>query len=607
MPTTSEVPTTQGMKRAALYLRVSTPSQVNNDFNPEGISIPAQRVAALQKADAMGVTVPEDAVYVEPGRTATEIEKRPVYLEMVARIRQRRDIDFVIVYQFSRIFRNALEAAIAKNELRKLGVRVVSTNLDLGDTLEAQMVETIIHAVDEYQVKASAADIKYKMHQKVKNGGTPSRAKLGYRNVQIDVDGRPVRTIALDEQRAPLIDKAFEWMETGRFTLESLLARVTEAGLTARADRRHPKRPISLETLRRILRDRYYTGRIEVDGEWIEARHDRIVSDERFDRVQAILDSHSGSGVRERRHDHYLKGHLRCNRSGHRLLVLRSEGNGGVYFYFFCRGRQLKECDLPYLLVEDVERAVEQHYATVRLAPELVALVRERFTAALDDEFAAMDMIKNTLEGRLAQIEQQEDAYLALVGNPNWPQVKLEAKVVALRTEREQIAADLAKTSGDLSIGRELFALALRYLDDPQTLYRSLGPAGRRLLTNAVFGHLEFDLEPEGVRVVSSDVREPFRGLLAAQERIRGVEGGVRAYGRVSSDLSHDELIRALWPEESSRGSLLAETAPAWDTWAEEDLLPVGLSAHGWSKPAMVEVRGFEPLTPCLPSKCSTS
>ena len=34
-------------KRAVLYLRVSTPSQVKTDYNPEGISLPAQREACL--------------------------------------------------------------------------------------------------------------------------------------------------------------------------------------------------------------------------------------------------------------------------------------------------------------------------------------------------------------------------------------------------------------------------------------------------------------------------------------------------------------------------------------------------------------------------------
>jgi hypothetical protein len=47
-------------KRALLYLRVSTPSQVNTDFNPEGISLPAQREAAERKARELGAEVVDD-------------------------------------------------------------------------------------------------------------------------------------------------------------------------------------------------------------------------------------------------------------------------------------------------------------------------------------------------------------------------------------------------------------------------------------------------------------------------------------------------------------------------------------------------------------------
>ena len=63
------------LKRAVLYLRVSTVSQVHTDYDPEGISIPAQRVACQRKADQMGVEVVDE--YVEPGKSATNIEKRP--------------------------------------------------------------------------------------------------------------------------------------------------------------------------------------------------------------------------------------------------------------------------------------------------------------------------------------------------------------------------------------------------------------------------------------------------------------------------------------------------------------------------------------------------
>src|SRR5712692_5623231 len=90
----------RGAKRALLYLRVSTPGQVNTDYNPEGISIPAQREAGERKAHELGAVIVDE--YVEPGRTATSIEKRPVFQEMLERIKADQDADYVIVYHFNR-------------------------------------------------------------------------------------------------------------------------------------------------------------------------------------------------------------------------------------------------------------------------------------------------------------------------------------------------------------------------------------------------------------------------------------------------------------------------------------------------------------------------
>lgn len=200
--TRNATPTAQGRraKRAWLYLRVSTPGQVHTDYNPEGISIPAQREAGVRKAAELGAAVADE--FIEPGRTATSIDKRPVFQDMLARVKAEKDIDYIIVYHFNRIFRNSIDAAITKKELAKYGMRVVSTVLDMGESPESAMVESIIHAVDQYQSQASGADIRYKMGQKVKNGGTVGQAKLGYLNVrEAKAEGGEIRTIAVDPER----------------------------------------------------------------------------------------------------------------------------------------------------------------------------------------------------------------------------------------------------------------------------------------------------------------------------------------------------------------------------------------------------------------------
>src|SRR5690606_15045035 len=77
--------------RAVIYLRVSSTGQVRTDYNPEGISIPAQREACLRKARDLGVTVIDE--YVEPGRSAMEMTKREAFQQMLARVRSQGDVD----------------------------------------------------------------------------------------------------------------------------------------------------------------------------------------------------------------------------------------------------------------------------------------------------------------------------------------------------------------------------------------------------------------------------------------------------------------------------------------------------------------------------------
>jgi DNA invertase Pin-like site-specific DNA recombinase len=201
-------------------LRVSTSSQVNTDYDPEGISIPAQRAAGYRKAEQLGVVIIDE--YVEPGRSATEMTKRVAFQQMLARIRERKDVDYIIVYKLNRMARNRLDDAIVMADLRQRGVTLISTTESIDDTPVGQLMHGILAAFNEYQSRESGADIAYKMGQKARTGGTIGRAPLGYLNVFDRSDGREIRTIAIDPERAPLVKLAFELYATGDYTLADL-------------------------------------------------------------------------------------------------------------------------------------------------------------------------------------------------------------------------------------------------------------------------------------------------------------------------------------------------------------------------------------------------
>jgi len=49
--------------------------------------------------------------YVEPGRSATSIDKRPVFQALLERLRGQRDVDYVIIYKLSRLNRNRIDTS----------------------------------------------------------------------------------------------------------------------------------------------------------------------------------------------------------------------------------------------------------------------------------------------------------------------------------------------------------------------------------------------------------------------------------------------------------------------------------------------------------------
>jgi site-specific DNA recombinase len=346
--------TTPPHSRAVIYLRVSSASQVRRDYDPEGISIPAQREACRRRAEQLGLTIVDE--YVEPGRSAVEMSKRTAFQRMLARIRDTGDIDHVIVYKLSRMARNRVDDALVMADLRQRGVTLISATESVDNTPVGQLMHGILATFNEYQSRESGADIAYKMRQKARNGGTIGRARLGYLNHIDRADGR---------------DIGFELFATGNLTLDHLSERLHQRGLRTRPTTRHPVQRVSISKLARMLRDRYHLGYVTYRDEELPGRHEPLIGQYLFDRVQAVLDARTTSGERRRVHHHYLKGTLYCGHchqagnTGRMIIQHTVTRRRDEYTYFFCRNRQQGTCTAPYANVAVAEHAVERYYTTI--------------------------------------------------------------------------------------------------------------------------------------------------------------------------------------------------------------------------------------------------
>src|ERR1700744_538997 len=105
--------------RAALYLRVSTGRQAEND-----LSIPDQRRQAKAYCQSRGWGIVAD--YVEPGASATD-DRRPEFQRMIdAATTKPPAFDVILVHSFSRFFRDQFQLEFYVRRLAKSDVRLVS-------------------------------------------------------------------------------------------------------------------------------------------------------------------------------------------------------------------------------------------------------------------------------------------------------------------------------------------------------------------------------------------------------------------------------------------------------------------------------------------------
>ncbi len=578
--------------RAVLYLRVSSKGQVETDYDPEGISLPAQRLSCTRKAEQLGLTVVGE--YVEPGRTGTEMTKRVEFQRMLERISRQRDVDYVIVHDLSRFARNRIDDAIVMADLKKRGVTLISATESIDATPVGQLMHGLLAAFNEYRSAKDGAEVAMKMGQKAKSGGTLGRAPIGYLNVTDNIEGRKVNTIAIDPERAPFVKLAFELYAKGQMSFQDIADELTDRGLLTRATARWPAGPISDSKIHSLLRDRYYLGEVRYKGEYFEGRHEAIVDTKLFDRVQELLDTRGYANERRRKHDHYLKGTIWCGRcfleseTNRRMILMHVNKGTSTYSYFFCRGTQDHTCDTPYSNIDRVEEAIERHYKSIAFRPEFIQAVRALMEAAVNDQIGAQKMLQEQTRAQLKRLATQEDNLIDLAADGGIDTSRVRAKLRDITRQRKELEDELEAITDDIAPGMDYIDAHLELLTQPHELYRYASDATRRLLNQAIFTRIYVVNE----EVVGDELHTPMHELLAAQR-------GWNAF----QDSGDETLAREIAVREAARHSGIDKEKQATvaggllDDFISALLSNRAETVGSCSKPYMVRPKGLEPLT----------
>jgi site-specific DNA recombinase len=575
------------LKRAVVYLRVSTSRQATKNGEAEGYSIPAQRSACERKVADLGAEVVQE--FVDAGASARSADRDG--LQALLAYLADGQVDYVLVHKLDRLARDMADDIMILTTIRTAGAVLVSATESIDETPAGMLMHNILAGMAEFYSRNLANEAKKGIAQKAMNGGTHGVAPIGYVNTLARIEGREVKGVAFDEEKTEHIRWAFRTYATGQWSISTLRDELEERGLKSRSTLKYVGTPLNNSQVHRLLSNPYYMGKIRHRDIIYDGAHEPLVDGETWHVVQDILAGRRISGDRSWRHTHYLKGSLTCHRCGGRMGYGHSRGKGGVYSYFFCLGRHTGRtaCDLPYLSVEKVEDAIERVWdTTVQFTAETIHEVGELTRTELDARQEHDQSLLANQRQRIIKLERQKQKLIDAYLEDAIPSEDLKPRQAKLLTEMNDARRLIAACQNDMALVRKHVDLVLALLGNAGRLYRSASPEQRKWLNLAVFNSIAIDLtgddDPPSTQEtmtvqMAGELAEPMAAVTGLAQ--------LGTNGRKASDRARQGVT-------GGNVSLSAKPSEGQNETPGQLAL-----AGGFNVTHLAERRGFEPRIPC--------
>ena len=343
--------------RCAIYTRKSTEEGLDQDFN----SLDAQRESAqafIKSQQREGWKLVPSR-YDDGGFTGANME-RPALARLLDAVRAR-EIDCVVVYKVDRLSRSLLDFARIMSLFDEHEVSFVSVTQQFNTSSSlGRLTLHILLSFAQFERELIGERTRDKMSAARKKGKwTGGCLVLGY-----DVDPRTKRLIVNPEEasRVRTIFALFEQHRSVRLTLDEILRRGwTLKKWTCRNGKMHGGGPFSENTLRRMLANALYAGRVRYKGTIYPGEHEATVDPVAWERVQSLIERYAKETSPRQKHVALLRGLLHCETCGVPMIPVHVGRHGHRYRYYVCRTRNkgsAKPCPSRSLPAQEIDDAV---------------------------------------------------------------------------------------------------------------------------------------------------------------------------------------------------------------------------------------------------------
>ena len=277
--------------RAAIYVRVSREEQLEN------WSIAAQTREAEDYCRQRNWEVLN--IYTEEGISAhsDSIVKRPQFRKLLDDCK-KGSLDIVVVHSIDRWSRNlgvTLESfkQLAEN---RVSFASISENIDYS-TPEGRLFIAMLGAFAQYFSDNLAKHTRKGMKQRAVSGLQNGDVPFGYRRDEMESDTNRKAVHVIPEE-SDAVKQIFQMYAGEGHTLASLAAWLNGKGFRTRNKRElrdgngntvTGPRPFSLYSVRWILHNPFFTGKVYYKGQSYPGAHQAVIDEELFRQVQERL------------------------------------------------------------------------------------------------------------------------------------------------------------------------------------------------------------------------------------------------------------------------------------------------------------------------------
>lgn len=341
--------------KAVEVSRVSTEEQKD-----AGNSLPAQSERIKSYCKRKGLEIAADFSFDESAykMKRDEFDKLLGFVEEAV----KKEKIAVCFDKVDRLSRSVFDKRVAR-----LYELAIADKIELHFVSEGQVINSQMSAVEKFQFGMSLGLAKYysdaisdnvkrAFEQKRRKGDWNGKPRIGYLNVQDRNEKGEIikRDIALDPERAHLVERLFMLYASGNFSLTTVRDEITKLGL-----RSVDGNILARSNIQLILKDTFYYGMAHSKKYGAYPHHyPRIIPRELFERCQAVFLGRHKATSKPLSEDFIFKGLLHCKHCDCQMTPEKKvKPNGTVYVYYSCTNAK-GNCKRVYVPENDLLKPV---------------------------------------------------------------------------------------------------------------------------------------------------------------------------------------------------------------------------------------------------------